>query len=440
MPHAKPRNGERSDRFAQLEGLPETKTRFEATDGLHSNLLSGLGRVTHERSFSSPHQNLHAPAARVSGVQESGPAGLGEEASDDLFAFLPPGGDLNVKHPTGILLPDLRRSTVAAARRPAAIPQRETNMREASRAEPAVTTTQRLLASCRLLSLIIAGAGIPSSAVAHPGAGIAVDRRGQVYFLDTGSGLWRIDSLGRLTHLSRTLFHWVAIDDDNRFADTRLPSGAFGEIVKVGRNPTVLLSSDYPIAIGKDGNLYYQSGAAGSLRLMRMTPSGATSVVVALPPGVNGKPLLYISGLTAGPDSSLYYTEDAAIRRIDAQGRVSTIAVVTAPPSAPSIPATEQHPYLRGLAVSDGGVTYVCDTGDARLLRMASDNTIGTVLQTQSPWSPTAVALYRGDLYVLEFLHTTRDVRRDWLPRVRKIASDGTSHLVVTIDQMPGAR
>ena len=288
--------------------------------------------------------------------------------------------------------------------------------------------------------LILAATGTPSSAVAHPGAGIAVDRRGQVYFLDTGSGLWRIDRLGRLTHLSRTLFHWLAIDEDNRFANARLPSGAFGEIVKVGSNPTVLLSSDYPIAIGKDGNLYYQSGAAGSLRLMRMTPSGASSVVAPLPPAVNGELLPHIGGITAGPDSSLYYTEDAAIRRIDAQGRVSTIATVSAPANAPSIPATDQHPYLRGLAVNDRGVMYFCDTGDARLLRMASDRTITTVLQTQSPWSPTAVALDGGDVYVLEFLHTTREVRRDWLPRVRKIASDGASRIVATVDQMPGAR
>jgi hypothetical protein len=71
---------------------------------------------------------------------------------------------------------------------------------------------------------------------------------------------------------------------------------------------------------------------------------------------------------------------------------------------------------------------------------MASDRTITTVLQTQSPWSPTAVALDGNDVYALEFLHTTRDVRQDWLPRVRKIASDGTSRIVATVDQMPGAR
>jgi hypothetical protein len=300
---------------------------------------------------------------------------------------------------------------------------------------------QRLRTNCSRLVLILAAAGLLSaSAMAHPGAGIAVDRLGQVYFLDTGSGLWRIDTHGRLTHLSGTLFHWVAIDENNRFANTQLPSGALGEIVRVGTNPTVLLSSDYPIAIGQDGNLYYPSGPAGDLRIMRMTPSGATSVLATLPKTVKGEPLPHIGGIIAGPGSSLYYTEDGAIRRINSQGRVSTVVVVRALVNGPSIPATDEHPYLRGLGVSDRGVMYVADAGDARVLKITSNGKVTPLVQTQSPWSPTAVAIFGSDVYVLEYLHTAREVRRDWLPRVRKIASNGKSRMVATIDQMPSAR
>src|SRR5436189_6423311 len=88
----------------------------------------------------------------------------------------------------------------------------------------------------------------PTSIAAHPGSGIAVDRLGQVYFLDTGSGLWKIDPRGALTHLSGTLFHWLALDENNRFSNAQLVSGALGEILRVGASPAVLLSSDYPIA------------------------------------------------------------------------------------------------------------------------------------------------------------------------------------------------
>src|SRR6266508_15876 len=117
---------------------------------------------------------------------------------------------------------------------------------------------KRLRTNCfRTILALVAVCLLSTSVVPHPGSGIAVDRLGRVYFLDTGSGLWKIDTRGGLTHLSRTLFHWLAIDDDNRFANAQLPSGALGEILRVGTNPTVLISSDYPIAIGRDGNLYY---------------------------------------------------------------------------------------------------------------------------------------------------------------------------------------
>ena len=275
---------------------------------------------------------------------------------------------------------------------------------------------------------------------AHPGSGISVDRLGQVYFLDTGSGLWKIDPRGRLTKLSGLLSHWLALDANNRFASTALPTGALGEISRVGDGPTLLLSSDYPIAIGQDGNLYYPSGPPGGLQIMRMSPSGAKSVLVTLPATVKGAPLPHISGIIAGLDGSLYYTEASAIRRIAADGRISTVATVRALVGGPSIPATDQHPYLRGLAVDTRGVVYVADTGDARVLKITPDGRVSTLLQTESPWSPTGVALFGSDVYVLEFLHTARDVRRDWLPRVRKIGADGKSIIIATVDQMPGAR
>src|SRR6266550_1578626 len=300
---------------------------------------------------------------------------------------------------------------------------------------------QRLRTNCRRTFLTLAVVCLlAGTLMAHPGSGIAVDRLGQVYFLDTGSGLWKIDTRGRLTKLSGLLNHWLAIDANNGFASTPLPTGALGEISRVGHSPTLLLSTDYPIAIGQDGNFYYPSGRAGSLRMMRMTPSGVTSVFATLPATVNGQPLPHIGGIIAGPDGSLYYTENTAIKRITPQGRIGTAVTVQAPASAPSIPATDQHPYLRGLAVDARGVMYVADTGDARILKITPEGKVTTLVQTESPWSPTAVALYGSDVYVLEFLHTTRDVRRDWLPRVRKITADGKSIIVATVDQMPGAR
>ena len=273
----------------------------------------------------------------------------------------------------------------------------------------------------------------PISILAHPGSGIAADRLGRIYFLDTGSGLWRIDPHGRVTRLSRLQYHWLAIDEDGRFAGSPLPRGASGEISSAGTSPTTLLSSDYPIAIGDDGNLYFPSSSSGGVRIMRMSPSGAVSVLATLmSPHVNG--------LSSGPGGSLYYTDDSSIHRITAQGDVSKVVTVPALAGAPSIPGNKQHPYLRGLAVDPRGVIYVADSGDARVLKITPEGKITTLVQTRSPWSPTAVTISGSDVYVLEFLHTVTEVRRDWLPRVRKISADGSSTIILTVDKMSGSR
>jgi DNA-binding beta-propeller fold protein YncE len=278
--------------------------------------------------------------------------------------------------------------------------------------------------------------------LAHTGSGIAVDRNGQVYFLDTGSGLWRIDTHGRLTRLSGLKNHWLALDATDGFAGARLPTDPAADwlITKVGANPTLLISTDFPIAIGEEGNLYYPSGRTGGVQIIRAMPSGETTVLARLPLTIMGRPLPHINGITGGSDCSLYYTEDTAIRRITPSGMISTVATVRALAGGPSIPGTNQHPYLRGLAVDVRGVMYVADNGDARVLKITPEGKVTTLVQLQSPWSPTGVALFGSDVYVLEFLHTATDDRRAWLPRVRKITSDGKSTIVATVEQMAGAR
>ncbi len=275
---------------------------------------------------------------------------------------------------------------------------------------------------------------------AHPSSAIGVDRTGQIFFLDTGSGLWKVDTTGGLTHLSQLRHHWMAIDATSGFANARLPTGDW-TLTKVGTNPTVLISTDFPIAIGQDGNFYYPLRRSGQLQIVRATPSGNTSVFATLPNKANGSPLEWINGITAAPEGSIYYTEDNTVRRIDARGRVSTVATVPALVKGPSIPGTDQHPYLRGLSVDAKGVIYVADNGDARVVKITPDGKITTVLQLpHGVWAPTAVAAYRDDLYVLEFSHTTGDDRVQWMPRLRKIRSDGTASIILTVDQMPGAR
>lgn len=291
---------------------------------------------------------------------------------------------------------------------------------------------------CRWLFLALTAACLLATpAVAHPGSGIAVDRLGRIYFVDTGSGVWQLDSHGALTRVPGPAFHWMTMDAGGRFARARLPSGPGWEMAQAGANPTLLLSSDFPIVVGRDGNLYYPTPRPnGALQVVRLMPSGQTSVLATLPATTASGPLRWLNGLAAGPDGSLYFTEDNAIRRISAQGRVSTVAANIAPANCAQIPGTEaDRPYLRGLDVDARGTVYVAASGCGSVLKVTPEGRVSTVFQLQSPWSPTGVAVFGNDLFVLEYLHTASDNRGEWLPRIRRISPDGKTAILGSIDR-----
>lgn len=294
------------------------------------------------------------------------------------------------------------------------------------------------IARCRILIvvlLVIVSTLAP--AIAHPGSGIVVDRRGYVYFLDTGSGVWVIDTRGKLTRHDGPRFHWMAIDEGERPFGPRLPRIPDGEVNAVGVNPTLLLSSDVPLVVGRDGALYYpESGTDGHLRIIRFTREGVKSVYVTLPAKAAGGDRQWINGLAAGSDGSLYYTQDTTVRKIDARGVVFTLATNIAVPDCARIPGIEAAtPYLRGLGISADGTVFVAASGCGAVLKITPQGRLTTVLQTTSPWSPTAVAVSPSGLYVLEYVHTSTEDRLAWVPRVRKVLPNGTIVSIAAVER-----
>ena len=275
-----------------------------------------------------------------------------------------------------------------------------------------------------LIMTVIAGA-----AQAHPGAAIAVSSDGTVYFVDTGAGVFSIDPDGRLARREGPAFHWFALDPGSRFRRTPWPSMPGAEFRSAGVDPTIVLSSDFPVTIGADGKFYYPDGTGGDrIRLTAIEPSGARSVRATLPPiRRGGQTITWLNGLAAARDGSLYYSEDRTIRKIDKAGRVSTVMANPVIPECSSVPGTEPEtvPYLRGLAVAADGAIYVAAAGCGAVLRVDTRGQVSTVLRTAAPWSPTAVAVAGEDVYVLEYLHTASDNRVEWLPRVRRISRSG---------------
>src|SRR5262245_12254337 len=136
----------------------------------------------------------------------------------------------------------------------------------------------------RRSAVFLAAVLAASSAFAHPGSGIVVDRQGQVYFVDTGLGVWKVDLGGRMIRHQGPAYHWLTIDHQGRFSQQHMPRGTGGELTVVGPDPTLILSSDFPVTVGSDGAFYYpQPEGADRVRIMRLAPSGRPEVVTTLP-------------------------------------------------------------------------------------------------------------------------------------------------------------
>ncbi|MDX2152886.1 MAG: hypothetical protein SFV54_19235 [Bryobacteraceae bacterium] len=278
-----------------------------------------------------------------------------------------------------------------------------------------------------------------AAALAHPGSGIVIDARGQVYLTDTGQGVWRFgaDKTPRL--ISSQAFHWMAIDEKGHFAGSTAlgehDGGTFSRITPPGAVPALILSSDYPVTIGSDGALYYvPMSQTGPRELIRRTPDGKRSVFATLPDAAGAKPARWVNGIAAGPDGALYVTDNDTIRKIDKAGTVSTVLHhAKLNDCANPLPGAPGLPYFRGLAVAPDGAIYAAANGCRTVVSVSLKGAVRTVLVAQPPWSPTGVALVGSEVYVLEYTHTSGDDRREWVPRIRSVTSHGEVRTLVTI-------
>lgn len=293
-----------------------------------------------------------------------------------------------------------------------------------------------MLVRPNLFAILLATFIAMATTFAHPGSGIVV-HDGQVYFIDTGKGVWKIDTQGRLVSHEGPALHFMSLDAAGLFRKTSFPRGRLADVRAVGSNPTLIVSSDYPLTVGRDGALYYPTlGRDERVQVIRMMPSGARTVLATLPGSTESGPLRWLNGMAAGFDGSVFYSENKAVRRITPDGTIATVAnnvEVANCAGPPSYSSNNLGPHLRGLDVTSDGTVFVAATACSALLTVTSRGDVTPVLWAESPWSPTGVAVAGQDTYVLEYLHVPTEDRRDWTPRVRKIRPGGGVSVVATV-------
>ncbi|HUQ31177.1 MAG TPA: hypothetical protein VM095_03610, partial [Pyrinomonadaceae bacterium] len=87
---------------------------------------------------------------------------------------------------------------------------------------------------------------------------------------------------------------------------------------------------------------------------------------------------------------------------------------------------------LLGLAVDQQGNVFAADIDNRRVLKVAPDGRVTTLLRVDSPWSPSGLAYSNNDLFILEFRATPAGTPA---PRVRKLSPDGSVTLIASVGE-----
>jgi len=291
---------------------------------------------------------------------------------------------------------------------------------------------------CQKCFLIVAlSALFAAGAFAHPGSGIVIDEKGRVFF-QGGRTVWMIDASGRLTKYSDKLGgHWMALDPEGSFARAELM--LVERITPSGVKPALLVADGgAPVAVGRDGNLYYAlrllDGAGVAVGITRISPDGKRARFA--PDLEKAVEKQGITGLATGPDGSLYVACPSAILKVKMNGTFTTIvSPVVVKDCDEELPDNNPSPYLRGLAVDSRGTVYAAANGCHGVAKITPEGKVETVLKAERPWSPTGVAVFGEDVYVLEYTNSLKgwNEGEGWQPRVRKLARDGSVTTLATV-------
>jgi len=287
----------------------------------------------------------------------------------------------------------------------------------------------------KLVGIIIVAALIVTSrqADAHPGSGIVVDPQGNVLFQDSAARtIWKVDPQGKVTsYYDKMGGHWMALDEEGKFARSKLK--LIERITPDGFTPALIVADGgAPIAVNTDGCLYYGLSFSDTdkaiVGITKISPDGKQDKFA--PELGKAVEALGVTGLTAGPDGTLYAACLTNIVKVKPDGTFTTLVEsVDVKDCDRDLP----NCFLRGLGVDSRGTVYAAACGCRCVVKISPNGKVETFLKAERPWSPTGIAVRSDHVYVPEYTNANGHLSEGWLPSVRKIGRDGSVTTLATI-------
>jgi sugar lactone lactonase YvrE len=318
------------------------------------------------------------------------------------------------------------------------------------------------------LSLLIAAV-----AQAHPGPGIVVNAKGELYFVDGfRNRIMKVDAAAKMT-IFRESKEGKDLDHPHHLVlgpkgDLYAVADDAGPVWKINTKGemTAIYSpkkdqdklwvglNGYPFTIDGDGNLYFvPGGPPNNSRIYKMSRDGTVTGFAGGRSGhADGKGArarfgdLYTGCFAWGPKGELYLTDSrSCVRKITKDGNVTTLAGGPDRGFADGSGKEAKFDGAHGVTCDAHGNLYVADHSNRRIRKIASDGTVTTLAgsgKTGFDDGPALKATFKGPIgvavskgggvYVLDY--STDDLGPT---KVRKISREGTVTTMTTIERGP---
>jgi hypothetical protein len=253
--------------------------------------------------------------------------------------------------------------------------------------------------------LLLLALGLP--AVAHPGVGIVIDSRGNVFYTDLKQ-IWMIDRAGhRTVAIPNVHSHELAIDaQDNLYGEhllyngeavdtwgsrvwRRSPDGKITDVVPAHPG----FNDEYSLVRDAAGNMYFAVRDKGEIR--RRTPRGEISTIA------RGQ-FRDIRWMTVTSGGTVYLVDSLDVVEVLPSGAIRTVAKNLSAPPLIHADGSERHRVM-GIWMGRDGNIYVADHAGRSVKRVTPQGKVTIVMRSPWPWSPTGGTFDRdGNLWVLE--------------------------------------
>ena len=261
---------------------------------------------------------------------------------------------------------------------------------------------------------------------AHPGWGIVIDGKGNVFYTDLKQ-VWKVAPNGaRTVAVGNVHAHELYLDSDGTLSGEHLwydgTRGKWGhyiwELTADGRTirhvPREGFRTEVSFVRDQNGTMYWLDGA----RIMKRTVDGRVLQLAGIGRQLQAPGRAPGGILAVTRDGTVYVVSGGDLLRVTPDGRTLRLATGLDEHSWTSFMTQPWH-YVMGLAIDSDGNVYIANAGARKVKKVATGGKVTVVLQSRFPWSPTGIAVRDRELYVLEYTDTGGSTR------VRKVGADG---------------